>query len=54
MGRESEEQFLVGGEMVKDRRQKSSLRRRRPQIFQTNAGQSQKTVKPLRIRGQKA
>jgi hypothetical protein len=40
VGREGEEQGLVGGEMIEDRGQKSGLSGRRPQIIPPKARQS--------------
>jgi hypothetical protein len=53
VGREGEEQGLVGGEMIEDRRQESGLSGRRPQIIQADARQSQETIEPRWISGQK-
>jgi hypothetical protein len=53
VGREGEEQGLVGSEMIEDRGQKSRLFGRRPQIIPPKARQCQKTVKPRGISGQK-
>ena len=52
-GREGEEQGLVGGEMIEDRGQKSRFCGRRPQTILSKARQSQETVEPARISGQK-
>jgi len=53
VGREGEEHGLVGGEMIEDRGQKSRLSGRRSQIISPKARQSQETVKPRWISGQK-
>ncbi len=53
VGRKCEEQPLVGREMIEDRGQKSRLSGRRPQTIPPKARQSQESVKPQRIRGQK-
>jgi hypothetical protein len=52
-GRKSKEQSLVGGEMIEDRGQKSRLSGRRPQTIPPKARQSQETIEPAWISGQK-
>jgi hypothetical protein len=53
VGREGEEQRLVGREMIEDPGQKSRLSGGRPQIIPPKARQSQETVEPRRISRQK-
>jgi hypothetical protein len=53
VGRKSEEQSLIGGEMIEDRGQKSRFSGRRPQTIPSKARQSQETVEPAWISGQK-
>jgi hypothetical protein len=53
VGREGEEQGLVGGEMIEDRGQKSRLSGRRLQIVPPKARQGQEMIEPRWISGQK-